>query len=40
MVQDILFPFVALLQNLAAFAFIMAAIYAFYTMVSAGGDDE
>lgn len=38
--DKVLFPFVNLLQVLAAFAFLAMAFYAFYRIVTAGGDEE
>lgn len=38
--RNIFSPFVQLLQMLAAFGFIAMSIFAFYTIVSGGGDEE
>lgn len=37
---NIFLPMVSLLQMLASFAFIFMAVYAFYTIVTSGGDEE
>lgn len=36
----ILYPFIHLLQVLASFAFLAMAFFAFYKIVTAGGDEE
>lgn len=38
--KNILFPFLALLQTLASFAFLAMAIFAFYKIVTSAGDEE
>lgn len=38
--KNIIFPFLSMLQALASFAFIAMAIYAFYRIVTSGGDEE
>ena len=38
--ENLIYPFVNMLQLLASFAFLMMAFYAFYRIISAGGDEE
>jgi len=38
--DDVVFPFISLLQFLASFFFIAIAIYAFYRLVTANGNEE
>jgi hypothetical protein len=38
--KNIIMPFVHLIQLLASFAFLAMAIFAFYKIVTAGGDEE